>query len=151
VHSFQDSTGQGWDVVIDFAAVKRLRGALNIDLCALADGVPTLGARLSVDVVLMVDALYVLCRRQAEDRQVSDEDFGRAVAGVFAAATAAFWQELTDFFQPLRAATANVARSYHELELARTELARQTREWPPAASSTGPTNSPEQSASTPAA
>ncbi|MCS7168066.1 MAG: hypothetical protein RMI91_11980 [Gemmatales bacterium] len=51
------------------------------------------------DPVKLVDVLYVLCQDEANARQVSDEDFGRAMFGDAAhRATEAFLQQLIDFF-----------------------------------------------------
>ena len=43
--------------------------------------------------------LYVLCKPEADERNVSDEDFGRAMAGdAIEQATTTLLEELVDFF-----------------------------------------------------
>ncbi|MDW8265237.1 MAG: hypothetical protein RMJ52_07880, partial [Gemmataceae bacterium] len=50
------------------------------------------------DPVKLVDVLYVLCQDEAHARQVSDEDFGRAMFGdAIHRATEAFIEELIGF------------------------------------------------------
>jgi hypothetical protein len=51
------------------------------------------------DLVRFIDVLYCLCREEAEARNVSDEDFGRAMFGdALHQAMDAFVEELIDFF-----------------------------------------------------
>lgn len=59
--------------------------------------------RLVSDPILLCDVIYVVCRPQAETAGVSDEDFGRAMAGdAIDAATTAVLEELADFFPGAR-------------------------------------------------
>jgi len=105
MRSFKDSEGREWQVAINISSIKRVRESLklngeNIDLLAPLVGTPPLITRLFIDLCLLVDVLYVLCRSQANERQLSDEDFGAAIAGEEAkAAYEAFFEELMDFFR----------------------------------------------------
>jgi hypothetical protein len=103
MHSFRDNAGRTWTVAINVAAIKRVRGLVGIDLYTLIDdGFQPLGA-LVADPVRLADVLYCLCQDEADARQVSDEDFGRALAGdAIALATEAFLEELIDFFPDAR-------------------------------------------------
>lgn len=103
MRSFADTTGRTWSVVINVAAVKRVRGLMNLDLYTLVDdGFKPLAA-LVADPVRLADVLYCLCRDEAEARQVRDEDFGRALAGdVLLHAADALVEELIDFFPDAR-------------------------------------------------
>lgn len=103
MHSFRDNAGRTWTVAINVAAIKRVRGLVGVDLYTLIDdGFRPLGA-LVADPVRLVDVLYCLCRDEADARQISDEDFGRALAGdAIALATEAFLEELIDFFPDAR-------------------------------------------------
>lgn len=103
MHGFQDTTGRTWAVVINVTAVKRVRGLLNLDLYSLVDdGFKPLAA-LVADPVRLADVLYCLCRDEAEARKVSDEDFGRALAGdALLHAADALVEELVDFFPDAR-------------------------------------------------
>lgn len=99
MRTFTDNAGRTWTVAIHVAAVKRVRAILEIDLYGLVnEGFERL-AELCHDPVTLVDLLYVLCQDEAEKRGVSDEDFGRAMAGdSIERATMAFIEALTDFF-----------------------------------------------------
>lgn len=99
MHTFSDNAGRTWTIVIHVAAIKRVRGLLNVDLYKLVDdGFKSLGELLG-DPVRLVDVLYVLCQDEAHARHVSDEEFGRAMYGdAIHQATEAFLEELIDFF-----------------------------------------------------
>ena len=104
MHSFVDNSRRTWEIAINVAAVKRIRGLLGIDLYALVDdGFKSL-SKLVSDPVTLADVLYCLCKDQADKQSISDEDFGRALAGdAITRAADAFVEELIDFFQDARA------------------------------------------------
>ena len=104
MHSFVDNSRRRWEVAINVAAVKRIRGLLGIDLYALVDdGFKSL-SKLVSDPVTLADVLYCLCKDQADKQSISDEDFGRALAGdAITQAADAFVEELIDFFPDARA------------------------------------------------
>ena len=77
--TFRDRHGAEWLIDIEVSAIKRVRRLAGVDLLEVLDG--RLIDRLMVDDVLLVDIVYALCRPQAEQRGVSDEDFGRAMSG----------------------------------------------------------------------
>ncbi len=55
--------------------------------------------RLSSDPVLLVDVLYAGCKPECAHRNVTDEDFGAAMAGdAIEQATGALLDEVVDFF-----------------------------------------------------
>jgi len=99
--TFSDNAGRTWTVQIDVAAIKRVRSLIDVDLLDAVDG--NLLERLVADPVLLCDVIYCLCRPQAEKSGVTDEDFGRAMAGdALEAATGALLEELADFFPPAK-------------------------------------------------
>ena len=104
MHSFVDNSRRTWEVAINVAAVKRIRGLLGIDLYALVDdGFKSL-SKLVSDPVTLADVLYCLCKDQADKQSINDEDFGRALAGdAITHAADAFVEELIDFFPDARA------------------------------------------------
>jgi len=104
MHSFIDNSRRTWEIAINVAAVKRIRGLLGIDLYALVDdGFKSL-SKLVSDPVTLADVLYCLCKDQADKQSISDEDFGRALAGdAITQAADAFVEELIDFFPDARA------------------------------------------------
>ena len=104
MHSFVDNSQRTWEVAINVAAVKRIRGLLGIDLYSLVDdGFKSL-SKLVSDPVTLADVLYCLCKDQADKQSITDEDFGRALAGdAITVAADAFVEELIDFFPDARA------------------------------------------------
>lgn len=104
MQTFTDNAGRTWAITIHVTAVKRVRGLVDVDLYKLVDdGFKPLAA-LVADPVRLADVLYCLCRDEATARNVSDEDFGRSLAGdAIVRAADAFVEELIDFFPEARA------------------------------------------------
>ncbi len=105
MREFKDTEGRAWQVTIDIAAAKRVRSLVGLDLMDISQG----GAvqQLAADPILLCDALYVICKPQADKRQLSDEDFGRGLSGeVIERATTVFLEELADFFPGARRVAA---------------------------------------------
>jgi len=101
--SFMDSTGRAWSLAINVDAVKRVKALVNVDLLQAVEG--KLIEQLVSDPILLCDVVYVLCKPQADQLGVSDEDFGRAMAGdAIEQATSAMLEELVDFFPSRRRA-----------------------------------------------
>lgn len=97
MHTFNDTQGRTWTVTINVDAIRRVRALINIDLLETVEG--KLLERLITDPVLLCDILFALIQPEAEAKQVSDEDFGRALGGdVLDHATTALLEELVDFF-----------------------------------------------------
>jgi len=93
---FKDNVGREWTVEVNVAALKRVKSLAGVDLLGVLDG--TLVERLIRDPVLLCDAVYAICKPQADERSVSDEDFGRAMAGdAIEHATEALLEELVSF------------------------------------------------------
>ncbi len=94
--TFTDNSKRSWDVEINVAAIKRVRDLAQVDLLEIVEG--KLIERLIRDPILLCDVVYAVCRPQAEQRDVSDEEFGRAMAGdAIEHATAALLEELVSF------------------------------------------------------
>ncbi len=99
--TFNDKTGRAWSLVINVDAIKRVRGLLDIDLIEAVEG--KLLERLASDPILLCDVVYAVCKPDADAKKISDEDFGRAMAGdAIDAATTALLEELVDFFPSAR-------------------------------------------------
>ena len=103
--SFTDNLGRTWTLVVNVAAIKRVRALCGVDLNAIVeidkDQNPTaeLLERLSTDPVLLVDVLYAVCKPECDQKGVTDEDFGAAMAGdAIEQATGALLDEIVDFF-----------------------------------------------------
>ena len=96
--TFNDNAGRSWNVEVNVAAIKRVRGLAQVNLLEIIEG--TLIEKLVRDPVLLCDVIYALCKPQADERQppVTDEEFGRAMAGdAIEHATAALLEELVSF------------------------------------------------------
>ena len=66
---FNDTKGDGWQVEINTTVIKRVKTLLDINLLSLADDNFALLDRLSTDLILLVDVLYVVCCDQAKERE----------------------------------------------------------------------------------
>lgn len=105
MQSFVDNAGRTWEIAINVATVRKLRGSpLKLDLMqVVANGADGLGKLLG-DPVTFVDMLYVICQEQADKHGISDEDFGRAMAGDAIQQAAEMWlEELISFFPEKKA------------------------------------------------
>lgn len=93
---FTDNAGRSWTVDVNVAALKRAKGLAGVDLMGVLDG--DLIEKFIRDPVLLCDAIYAVCKPEADDREVSDEEFGRAMAGdAIENATAALLDEIVSF------------------------------------------------------
>jgi hypothetical protein len=99
MRTFTDNAGRVWSVAINVATLKRVKTLLGIDLFGqVGQSLQGLGD-LIADPCRLCDVLFVLCQEEAKAREVTDEDFGRALGGdVLENAADAFLEELTDFF-----------------------------------------------------
>ena len=98
MRTFKDNAGRQWSVEINVAALKRVRGLTGTDLMQVIEG--TLIEKLIRDPVLLCDVVYAICKPEADTRTppVSDEEFGKAMAGdAIEAATTAVLEELVAF------------------------------------------------------
>ena len=158
MHAFVDTAGRTWEVSIHVAAIKRVRGLVGVDLYGLIDDGFQPLAKLVGDPVQLADVLYCLVKDQSEAKGISDEEFGRSLAGdAILRAADCFVDELIGFFPDPRA-RASLTRvveagrtvkakllDHAEAELDRLDTAEAARTW---IASRG--NSPDPSASTPA-
>lgn len=107
--TFTDNAGRTWTIIVNVDAVKRVRSLLQVDLLEIIEG--KLIERLIRDPVLLCDVIYAVCRPEAEAKGVTDEDFGRAMAGdAIEHATKALLDELVDF-SPSPRDRANLGRA----------------------------------------
>lgn len=94
--TFTDNAGRTWTIAINVDAIKRVRGLLDVNLLEVVEG--TLIERLVRDPVLLCDVVYAVCKPEADSQGVSDEEFGRAMAGdAIEHATKALLEELVGF------------------------------------------------------
>ena len=101
--TFNDTQGRTWTISINVDAIRRVRSLLNVNLLDAVDG--KLLEQLVVDPVLLCDILFALVKPEADARNVTDEDFGRALGGdALDHATTALLEGLADFFPSAKAA-----------------------------------------------
>ena len=94
--TFKDNAGRTWTVSVDVDAIRRVRTALKVNLTSTDFGAVL--EQILSDPVLLCDVLYVICKPEADRQKVSDEDFGRAMAGdAIEHATGALLEELANF------------------------------------------------------
>jgi len=95
--TFGDNTGRTWTITINVDAIKRVKSLLSVNLLDAIVG--KLLEQLSSDPVLLCDIIFAICKPEADAKSISDEDFGRAMAGdAIDLATTALLEELCDFF-----------------------------------------------------
>ena len=92
---FKDVKGESWEIIINVAAIKKVRDLLNADLLDVQGTLP----RLLADPIFLVDVLYCLCKPQADAKNISDEQFGEGMAGdCLGSAKNTLVEELKSFF-----------------------------------------------------
>lgn len=95
--TFTDNAGRTWAVAINVATIKRVKDLLGLNLMEAVTG--KLIERLEEDICQYVNVIYCVCKKEADEKGVTDEQFGEALAGdALEAATDAFLDELIDFF-----------------------------------------------------
>jgi hypothetical protein len=96
--SFTDNEKRKWIINVNVTTVMKVRALIDFDILDVADQDNGVFIRLAEDPVLLVNVLYALCQEQAIAADVSDEDFGRAMAGnVIARATEVLLDEIVNF------------------------------------------------------
>ena len=118
-----------WTVQITVATIKRVQALVGVNLLDVLDSKSHLLEKLSTDPILLCDVLYAICQEQAQAANITDEQFGQALAGdVIDHATTALLQELADFFpaakrQVLKKALAKLRQVEEKaLEIASAQL-----------------------------
>jgi hypothetical protein len=103
MHQFTDSKNETWEIRITAGTVKRCADLLRVDIGDPTRGDPPLMTRIDTDICFMVDLLYVVCKPEADARNISDIQFAERLEGeALFAAHEAFFEDLADFFRSLR-------------------------------------------------
>jgi len=103
MQTFTDNQGKSWSIEITVATVKELKRDLEVDLMTIAEQGDDLLGKLASDPVLLVDALWVVCRDQAEADGIGDEAFaGRLGGDSLDEAIMALMEAIADFFPKAR-------------------------------------------------
>ena len=103
--TFTDNTGRTWTLSVTVGTIKRVRALCGVDLANIitmeSGKTPNVGLleRLASDPVLLVDVLFAVCKPEADAKGITDEEFGRAMAGdAIELAATALLDEIIDFF-----------------------------------------------------
>jgi hypothetical protein len=108
---FTDADDREWPLTLDFPDVSRIKKLTNVDLLSNDDL-----TRCTGDLMLMVDVMYAGWKELADEREVTDEAFGRLVSHSFEASVQAFNEALADFFHRIgRGPMATLIRKGMEL------------------------------------
>lgn len=123
---FKDNNDREWTIAINVPTIKAVR-EIDIDL---GDETYASMDRLSGDVVLLVNVLWLLCENQAKAINVTEEQFGEALVGdAIERAVIALMQARVDFshgqrkslLQAAIKATSEVRETAYDLALAKLE------------------------------
>ena len=122
MRTFTDNAGRTWTLAINVDTIRRVRSLVDVDLLEAVEG--KLIERLASDPILLCDVVYVICKPEADGRSITDEDFGRAMAGdAIDLATTSLLEELVDFFPKSRRQLLSKALSkFRHLETKAIEL-----------------------------
>ncbi len=98
--TWTDSENRSWSCTITVATVKRVQQLAEVNLLEAFDG---LLMKLADDPVSLANVLYAVCKLQADERGVTDEQFGELLGGeTIEGATTALVQGIIDFFPSQR-------------------------------------------------
>lgn len=116
--TFNDNAARNWTVQVNVDAIKRVRDLAQVNLLEVVEG--KLLERLISDPILLCDVIYCLCKPEADAKNISDVEFGRAMAGdAIDGATTALLEELVDFFpQAKRRVLAKALAKLQKLQTA---------------------------------
>lgn len=94
---WKDAEGHAYETKITVAEIRDVKTELGINLMDIATG--DLLQKISEDVILLCDILYVVNRSQAKEYGIDDAQFGRNLYGdALEEATRAFVEEMINFF-----------------------------------------------------
>jgi len=111
--TFRDTAGCEWNITVDVGAIKRVMKApiehlgepIKVNLLELVDPDGELLKKVVAYPPLVCDIAYALCKPQCDEKNLSDEQFGRAMGGdVLEQVLDAIIEETVDFFPQSRRA-----------------------------------------------
>lgn len=125
---WKDAEGHAYETRITVAEIRDVKTELGINLMDIATG--DLLQKISEDVILLCDILYIINRSQAKEYGIDDMQFGRNLYGdALENATRAFMEEMINFFPSQRtralltkAMTKGQERMDKALDMAEKEL-----------------------------
>lgn len=105
-----EKTPRRWNVAISVLTLKQVKNILGVNLSDVID-IDTKGrpkadllGRIAGDPVLLIDILYVICKSQADERNMTSEQFGEmfTTGEMIEAATDAFMNGILNFLPPTK-------------------------------------------------
>ncbi len=122
MQKFVDRKSNVWIVEIDTSTLRRVKAVTGVNLLECVEG--DLIERLSSDVLLLVDVLYAILQPQADQQQITDEQFGEGLAGdVITDATTALLEAMVAFFpEPRRRLLKTAAAKYAAVQTKAMEM-----------------------------
>lgn len=101
--TFCDKEGTTWSIDFTIGAARRIKSELKIDLLKpMSEGQPG-HLQLLGDLELLINSLWIVCRKQAEGQSITDQEFGERLGGdALGDATEALLEALLDFFRKSR-------------------------------------------------
>jgi hypothetical protein len=97
--TFKDSKNVSWDISITVGTIKRIKDITGIDVFEESAKQKNIFITVSEDPILLCNILYAICKPQADERKITDEQFGESMGGdAIEVATNCFIEELIDFF-----------------------------------------------------
>ena len=97
--TFKDSKNVSWDISITVGTIKRIKDITGIDVFEESAKQKNIFITVSEDPILLCNILYAICKPQADERKITDEQFGESMGGdAIEHATNCFIEELIDFF-----------------------------------------------------
>lgn len=155
--TFKNTNGQSWNIALTFDALKRVKAMTGVELDKPDVGEPVLLERIALDCILLGEIIYAICKPQADELGLGEDDFGKAIDGeVLANIVDAFLEEWINFFHlrrheykatVIRKAMAEMRERIAEADTKASspEFAAEMKETPNTASLSTPTDSPESS------
>ena len=122
MQKFVDRKSNVWLVEIDTSTLRRVKAVTGVNLLECVEG--DLIERLSSDVLLLVDVRYAILQPQADQQQITDEQFGEGLAGdVITDATTALLEAMVAFFpEPRRRLLKTAAAKYAAVQTKAMEM-----------------------------
>lgn len=121
---FKDKQGRDWTIEVTVGSARRVRDLTGFVL--LSPDIMKTTTALAGDLVTMVDVTYALCKPQADERSVTDEQFGVMMRDVdLNAVLKSIMEETVDFFPQCREAMIRIFAATEKLsEKATANLAK---------------------------
>ena len=111
--TFKDKTEREWDLRLNAPIVKDVKEQLGVKLTSFEEDPLD---KLSTDPVLLVDVLYLICKEQADARDMTSRQFGECLNPDLEGVVEALLAAIVGFFPPgKRSAVLGTLRANEKL------------------------------------